>query len=118
MVRPPRTGSLVSVQRGSVWWVDLDPTRGAEIRKTGPAVVLSADGLDRARRTVMVVPLSTGPAPHPPIVVATRSIGDGSVAVCDQLWAMDRARLKRMAGALSREDLRAVEDRMLAVLQL
>jgi mRNA interferase MazF len=118
MARVPRSRLKVSAQRGSVWWVDLDPTRGAEIRKTRPAVVLSADSLNRARRTVMVVPLSTGPAPHPPIVVATPSVGDGSVAVCDQLRAVDKARLTRMEAVLSREDLRAIEDGVRAVLQL
>jgi mRNA interferase MazF len=76
------------------------------------------DGLNRARRTVVIVPLSTGPEPHPPIVVATPSAGEGSVAVCDQLRAVDKVRLTRMAGALSREDLRVVEDAVRAVLQL
>jgi mRNA interferase MazF len=118
MARVPRTRPAVSVQRGSVWWVDLDPTRGAEIRKTRPAVVLSGDGLNRARRTIVVVPLSTGPALHPPIVVATPSAGPGSVAVCDQLRAVDKARLTRLVGVLSRQDLRAVEDGVRAVLQL
>jgi mRNA interferase MazF len=118
MARAPRIKPAISVQRGSVWWVDLDPTRGAEIRKTRPAVVLSADGLNRARRTVVVVPLSTGPDPHPPIVVATPSAGEGSVAVCDQLRAVDKARLTRIEGTLSREDLRAIEDGVRAVLQL
>ena len=118
MARAPRSRPAVSLQRGSVWWVDLDPTRGAEIRKTRPAVVLSADGLNRARRTVVVVPLSTGPDPHPPIVVATPSAGEGSVAVCDQLRAVDKARFTRMEGMLSREDLRAIEDGVRAVLQL
>jgi mRNA interferase MazF len=118
MARAPRSRPAVSVQRGSVWWVDFDPTRGAELRKTRPAVVLSGDGLNRARRTIVVVPLSTVPAPHPPVVVATPSAGLGSAAVCDQLRALDRARLTRMAGALSREDMRAVEDGVRAVLQL
>jgi mRNA interferase MazF len=56
--------------------VDLDPTRGSEIRKRRPAVVMTADGLNRARRTVVVVPLSTGPEPRPLIVVATPSAGE------------------------------------------
>src|SRR5271166_3881291 len=38
-----------------------------------PAVVMTADALNRARRTVVVMPLSTGPAPRPPIVAATPS---------------------------------------------
>ncbi|MGE0224484.1 MAG: type II toxin-antitoxin system PemK/MazF family toxin [Acetobacteraceae bacterium] len=107
-----------AIRRGSVWWVDLDPTRGAEIRKSRPAVVLSANGLNRVRRTVVVVPLSTGPTPHPPLVVPVHSAGLESVAVCDQVRAVDRTRLRRSDGALSGEDLRAVEDGVRAVLVL
>lgn len=97
--------------------MDLDPTRGSEIQKRRPAVVLTADGLNRARRTV-VVPLSTGPAPRPPIVVATASAGAGSVAVCDQVRAVDKGRLTQRAGQLATADLRAVEDGVRAVLGL
>jgi mRNA interferase MazF len=105
-------------RRGSIWWVDLDPTRGVEIRKQRPAVALSADGLNRVRRTVVVVPLSTGPAPRAPIVVGAPSAGEASVAVCDQVRAVDRRRLLRLAGVLSRTDLRTVEDAVRAVLVL
>jgi len=34
---------LVKVSRGEVWLVNLDPTIGAEIRKTRPVVVVSSD---------------------------------------------------------------------------
>jgi mRNA-degrading endonuclease toxin of MazEF toxin-antitoxin module len=71
-----------------VWWVNLDSTHGSAIRKTRPAVVLAADALNPARRTVVVAPLSTGPMPRPPIVVATPSAGADSVAVCDQVRAI------------------------------
>ncbi len=71
-----------------------------------------------ARGTVVVVKLSIGPQPQPPIVVATRSAEDGPVAVCDQIRAVEKVRLTRTVGALSREDLRAVEDGVRAVLQL
>lgn len=110
--------AFATVRRGEVWWVDLDPTRGSEIRKTRPAVVVTADALNRARRTVVVVPLSTGPAPRPPIVVATASAGAGSVAVCDQVRAVDKGRLTRRAGQLAPADLRAVEDGVRVVLGL
>jgi len=108
----------VTVRRGEVWWVNLDPTRGSELRKTRPAVVLTADALNRARRTVVVVPLSSGPTPRPPIVVATPSAGEESVAVCDQVRAIDKGRLARLSGQLAPADLRAVEDGVRAVLEL
>lgn len=98
--------------------MNLDPARGSEIRKTRPAVVLTADALNRARRTVVVVPLSTGPTPRPPIVVATPSAGEGSVAVCDQVRAIDKGRLTRHGGQLTATDLHAVEDGVRGVLEL
>jgi len=33
------------VRRGEIWVAELDPTRGAEIRKTRPVVIISADGM-------------------------------------------------------------------------
>lgn len=113
------TGTPVTtVRRGDVWWVNLDPSRGAEIQKTRPAVVLTADSLNRVRRTVIVVPLSTGPTPRPPLVIATSSAGPGSVAVCDQVRAVDKARLTRRIGQLTAADLHAIEDGVRAVLRL
>lgn len=118
MRRPPASPNTSQPKRGDVFWVEFDPTRGAEIRKARPAVVVSADGLNRARRTVIVIPLSTGPDPRPPIVIATPSFGDKSVAVCDQLRAVDKSRLGRGAGTLNISDIRAVESALRAVLAL
>jgi mRNA interferase MazF len=108
----------VAVRRGDIWWVNLDPAQGSEIRKTRPAVVITADALNHARRTVVIVPLSTGPAPRPPIVVATPSAGPNSVAVCDQLRAVDQRRLTRTSGRLSTADLRIIEEGVRRVLEL
>ena len=113
-----RSSGDLPVRRGEVWWVNLDPTQDSEMRKTRPAVVVTANGLNRARRTVVVVPLSTGPQPHPPIVVATPSAGTHSVAVCDQVRAVDKQRLTRTSGRLSPQDLRSVEDGLRRILEL
>ncbi|HVH76844.1 MAG TPA: type II toxin-antitoxin system PemK/MazF family toxin [Stellaceae bacterium] len=108
----------IAIRRGDVWWVEFDPTRGSEIRKTRPAIVVTANALNRARRTVVVVPLSSGPEPHPPIVVAVPSAGPRSVAVCDQVRAVDKRRLSRNEGRLAAADLRAVEDGLRRILEL
>jgi mRNA interferase MazF len=108
----------ITVRRGDVWWVNLDPAQGSEIRKSRPAVVITADALNRARRTVVVVPLSTGPVPRPPIVVATPSAGPHSVAVCDQLRAVDKRRLTHSSGRLSAPDLRMIEEGVRRILEL
>ena len=48
---------LIDPLRGEVWRVDLDPTRGAEMQKMRPAVVLSRAGVGRLPLRV-VVPLT------------------------------------------------------------
>jgi mRNA interferase MazF len=107
-----------AVRRGDVWWVDFDTTQDGEVRRMRPAVVMTADPLNQARRTVIVVPLASGPQPRPPIVVATPSAGQDRVAVCDQARAVDKARLTRTAGQLSAPDLKAVEDGLRRILEL
>lgn len=107
-----------TVRRGDIWWVDFDTDDSGDMRPMRPAVVVTADALNRARRTVVVVPLASGAQPRPPIVVATPSAGQGRVAVCDQARAVDRARLTRTAGQLSALDLKAVEDGLRRVLEL
>src|ERR1700730_4446137 len=107
-----------SPRRRGLWWVQLDPPQVSEIRKTRPAIVVAANALNRARRTVVVVPLSTGPEPRPPIIVPTPSAGPNSVAVCDQLRAVDKRRLTRISGRLSTADLRILEEGVRQILEL
>ena len=44
-------------KRGEIWLVDLEPTRGSELQKIRPAVVLSANSI-RALSVRVVVPLT------------------------------------------------------------
>jgi mRNA interferase MazF len=41
-------------QRGEIWLIDLEPTRGAEIRKTRPCVVVNAAGVGRLPLRIIV----------------------------------------------------------------
>jgi mRNA interferase MazF len=87
-------------KRGEVFLVALDPTRGSEIRKTRPCVVVSPDEINAYLRTVIVAPLTTGGQKYPfrvPCRFASRS---GEVVV-DQLRTVDRERLVRKLGHLS-----------------
>ena len=40
----------MNIKRGEIWLVNLDPTIGAEIRKTRPVVVISSDAPPHAER--------------------------------------------------------------------
>ena len=88
------------VRRGEVWLVRLDPTRGREIRKTRPCVIVSPDELNAHLETFIVAPLTTGSHPYPFRVAVRFAARDGHV-VLDQLRTIDRERLTRRLGTLS-----------------
>ena len=47
------------IERYRIYLANLDPTRGAEIAKTRPVVVISQDAMNRHLDTVVVCPLTT-----------------------------------------------------------
>jgi mRNA interferase MazF len=101
-----------AVRRGEVFLVSLSPTRGSEIRKTRPCVVVSPDELNAHLRTLIVAPLTTGGHAYP-FRVPCRFKGRGGHVVLDQIRTVDRERLVHPLGRLSPGTL----GRALAVLQ-
>lgn len=106
------------MNRGDIFWVNLNPTIGSEIRKQRPCVILSANPINTARHTVVVVPLSTAAKEHPPIVVSVYALNKNTVAVCDQIRAIDKTRLLKAAGKLSSQDMQKIEDGLKQILAL
>ena len=98
--------------RGEVYLVQLDPTRGSEIRKTRPCLIVSPDELNQHLRTVIVAPMTTGGQAYPWRVQCRFGGRAGFVAI-DQLRTVDTERLVRRLGRLAPNPLAAV----LAVLQ-
>lgn len=93
--------------RGEVYLVALDPTRGSEIRKTRPCVVISPDELNHHLRTVIVAPLTTGGQPYPWRVPCRFQRRSGQIAT-DQLRTVDTERLKRRLGPLDPSSLKTL----------
>lgn len=106
------------LKRGSVYWVNLDPTQGAEIKKVRPCVLVGASPLNQARRTVLVVPLTSSGEAKPPITVRVRCMGQEVRAVCDQVRALDKTRLTTWIEEMSKEDLESVSKALKQVLAI
>ena len=92
------------VSRGDIYLVALNPTRGSEIRKTRPCVVVSPDELNTHLRTFIVAPLTTGGHPYP-FRVRCKFDGKEGHVVPDQLRAVDGERLIKRLGSLSETTL-------------
>ena len=105
-------------RRGEVWWVRLDPTKGSEINKARPCLVMGTNVLNERRRTVVVIPLTSSPDAAPPLLVPIICGGKRALAVVDQIRAVSKERLDRRMGAASADDLVAVEEALRLVLEL
>lgn len=106
------------MNRGDVYWVNLDPTVGSEIRKQRPCVLVGANPLNQVRRTVVVVPLSSSGIVRPPLTIRVHCLGREAAAVCDQIRAVDKSRLVEKAGSLSDDDMQSIENGLRTVLCL
>jgi mRNA interferase MazF len=87
------------MNRFDVYLVSLDPTRGSEIRKTRPCVIISPDEMNENLRTVIVAPMTTRGAEYPSRVRCRFKRKQGYV-VLDQVRTVDKARLFRKVGKL------------------
>ncbi len=107
------------MKRGDLFWVNLDPTIGSEIRKKRPCVLVGANPpINKARRTVVVVPLSTAADARPPLTIQVEALGRQVIAVCDQIRAVDKTRLISPAGKLSQNHMACIDDGLRQVLVL
>ena len=103
---------MVTPRRFEVYLVSFDPTLGAEIRKTRPAVIVSPDEANQHLRTVIVVPLTSAARAYPSRVPLRFQGRDGEAAI-DQMRAIDRQRLVRRLGSISADAQRHLVERLL-----
>lgn len=99
--------------RGDIYFVDFEPSVGAEIRKRRPALIISCDEANKHLRTVMVIPFSSKTANVYPFEVFVRSVDTGlevdSKLKIPQMRAVDKGRLKKYIGALDNDIIGEVE---------
>ena len=91
----------MTIERFGVYLVTLDPTIGAEMRKTRPCVVISPDELNNTLLTVIVAPLTSVLRRFPFRVDSSFGGKSGQVAL-DQMRALDKQRLIKRLGKLDR----------------
>jgi mRNA interferase MazF len=95
-------------RRGEVWLVSFDPSRGGELQKTRPAVVLSNDTANGLLNRVQVVPISSQVDRLYPAEATIVLNGARRKAMADQITTTSKRRLQRSLGKLGKDDLDAV----------
>lgn len=88
--------------------VNLDPTLGSEIRKTRPCVVISPNEMNRHLNTVVIAPMTTSSKNYPTRVEIKHDNRMGWV-VLDQIRTIDKQRMIKTLGKLSRPEVKEVK---------
>jgi mRNA interferase MazF len=107
--------------RGEIWVAELDPIRGSEQAGVRPVLVVQTEAINRFSSTVVAIPLTSN-LRRAALPSCTRIVkGEGglavdSIALCHQIRAMDKTRLREKLGSISSETLLAVERCMLFTL--
>lgn len=99
-----------SIEQYSIYWVDLNPTRGAEINKTRPCVIISPSEMNTHLRTIIIAPVtSKGREGYPTRVKMRVNDVDGWI-VLDQIRSIDKTRLCEQIGDLTIEEITEVKS--------
>jgi mRNA interferase MazF len=104
------------VKRFDVFLVNLDPTVGSEIQKTGPCLVISPDEMNRNIRTVIIAPMTSAKKEYPTRASCTFQKKTGQI-VLDQLRTIDKSRLVKKLGTIdskSQLDVISILQRLFA----
>lgn len=105
-------------QRGDVYWVNLDPVVGTEIRKTRPAVIVSNNSCNRYSTRVVVLPITSNVSSlhHGEAMVEVK--GKPGRALGDQIRSLDKTRLKARAGAVTADEMARIDEALAITLAL
>ena len=95
------------VKRFDVYLINLDPTVGSEITKTRPCLVISPNETNRWIATVIVAPMTTKGRSYPTRVSCKFQGKEGQI-VLDQIRTVDKSRLVRKLGRISKATQRDV----------
>ena len=98
------------MKRYGIYWVDLNPTRGSEMNKVRPCVIISPDELNNHLRTIVIAPLTTRIREYYPFrLKVTVGEKEGQIAT-DQIRVIDKDRLKERIGTLSTNDAEKLRE--------
>ena len=118
MASPPRPKTKEEVafpRRGEIYLVQFDPTIGHEIRKTRPALVIQNDVSNQYSPITIVAAISSQfsnpPFPREVVIEPEESgLPKRSAVIVNQIRSVDRQRLQKRLGSLSKKSLAAVDE--------
>lgn len=99
--------------RFEVYLINLNPTQGAEIKKTRPCVVISPNEM-HSLSTVIIAPMTTKTKKYPTRISLKFDDKEGQIAL-DQMRTVDQSRLIRKLGYVDKKTQKNITNTLLEI---
>lgn len=96
------------INQYDIFWVDLNPTIGHEIKKVRPCIVLSPDEMNFNIDTIIIAPMTTKSRSYPTRVKVIFQKKSGWI-ILDQIRTIDKIRLKEKTGHLDEIEITEIK---------
>lgn len=93
---------MVIMRQFEIWIVESNPTKGVEINKTRPCLIISPNSINKMLDIVIVAPLTHSIKNYPSRVDCNFKSEAGQI-VLDQIRAVDKSRLTKKIGRVDAE---------------
>jgi mRNA interferase MazF len=92
----------LNIKRYAIYFADLNPTTGSEIKKTRPVVIISQDEMNTHLETVVVCPLTSKLHPQWRTRLQITCANKKAEIAVDQIRTISKQRLKKKLDTLSK----------------
>ncbi|NQX82344.1 MAG: type II toxin-antitoxin system PemK/MazF family toxin [Flavobacteriaceae bacterium] len=89
--------------------VNLNPTKGSEINKTRPCVIISPNEMNLHLKTIIVAPMTTSSKNYPTRVEIKHNEKIGWIVI-DQIRTIDRERVVKTLGEVEKADVKKIKS--------
>jgi len=107
---------MICPKRGEIWLTDFDPSIGAEIQKTRPALIISNDVANTKASKVTVVPLTSNIRNMAIVVILEPTKENGlekpSLIRVPDICTFDKVRLKKKIGTIGKSRMEEVDKKL------
>ena len=98
----------MEMKQYEIYWVNLDPTIGKEMKKIRPCVILSPDDMNYYLGTIIIAPLTSTIKNYPSRIKCVLN-GKQSMIALDQIKTIDKLRIKSKIASLNQSTVLQVK---------
>lgn len=100
-------------KRGDVFYIKADDNKtpiGSEMWSNRPAIIISNDGNNNTSPIVQIIYLTSSHRKKlSPMHVEIPTCGEHSIAMCEQIYTIDKSRLEKYIAPITKKEIQAIE---------